>query len=166
MSSNPLLLTERLALELESTEAVLARIAAMPLADQAKVSPAWLAQLRSTPEPTVWTNGVSLVERATGAVVGSAGLGGPPDADGVVELAYGLMPEYQKRGFAREAAGALTEYALGPGGARCVRAHTLPGNDASMRVLEACGFAFVGEVQDPEDGFVQRWERRTSASTL
>jgi len=165
VSSDPLLLTERLALKLESTEAVLARIAAMPPAVQATVSPVWLAQLRSTPEPSIWTHGVSLVERATGAVVGSAGLGGPPDADGVVELAYGLAPEYQKRGYAREAARALTEYALGAGGARCVKAHTLPGNDASMRVLEACGFVFVGEVEDPEDGRVQRWERRASTSS-
>jgi RimJ/RimL family protein N-acetyltransferase len=154
--SGPFLETERLALLVESTEAVLARIAAMPPADQAEVSPAWLAQLRAAPAPTPWLHGVALVERSTGAVVGSAGFKGPPDAEGVVELAY----EHQGRGYAREAARALTEYALGAGGARCVRAHTRLDNAASARVLVACGFAPVGEVVDPEDGLVQRWERR------
>jgi len=158
--SGPFLETERLALLVESTEAVLARIAAMPPADQAEVSPAWLAQLRAAPAPTPWLHGVALVERSTGAAVGSAGFKGPPDAEGVVELAYGLAPEHQGRGYAREAARALTEYALGAGGARCVRAHTRLDNAASARVLVACGFAPVGEVVDPEDGLVQRWERR------
>ena len=160
--SDPFLLTERLALELESTEAVLARIAAMPAADQAEVSSAWLAQLRAAPVPTLWTHGVALVERATGVLVGSAGFRGPPDTDGVVELAYGLAPAYQGRGYAREAARALTTYALGPGGVRCVRAHTRTNDGASARVLTACGFTPVGEVHDPEDGLVHRWERHAS----
>ena len=157
--SNPFLQTERLALVLESTELVLARIAAMPPADQAEVSPAWLARLRAAPVPTPWTHGVALVERATGTVVGTAGFKAPPDAEGVVELAYGLAPAYQGRGYAREAARALSEYALGTGGARCVRAHTLADHGPSARVLAACGFTLVGEVHDPEDGLVWRWER-------
>lgn len=152
--------TDRLALRLETTEAVLARVAAMSPTDRAEVSPQWLAQLRAAPLPTPWTHGVALVERATGAVVGSAGFKGPPDADGVVEVAYGLAPAYQGRGYAREALAALSEYALGVAGARCMRAHTRPDNAASARVLAACGFAAVGEVLDPEDGLVQRWERR------
>ncbi len=155
--------TERLALVLESTEAVLARIAAMPAADQAEVSPGWLAQLRAAPAPSPWTHGVALVERATGIEVGSAAFKGPPDAAGVVEIAYGLAPAYQGRGYAREAARALSEYALGEGGATCVRAHTRVDHAASARVLAACGFAYVGEVTDPEDGLVQRWELRAPA---
>jgi RimJ/RimL family protein N-acetyltransferase len=155
--------TDRLVLVLESTEAVLARIAALPPADRAEVSPAWLAQLRAAPAPTPWTHGVALVERAAGAVVGSAGFKGPPDADGVAEVAYGLAPAYRGRGYAREAARALSEWALGAGGARGVRAHTRPDNAASARVLAACGFVLTGEVHDPEDGLVQRWERRAPA---
>jgi len=157
--SPPFLSSERLALELESTETVLARIAAMPPADQAEVSPHWLARLRASPKPSPWTHGFAIVERATGTVVGSCGFKGPPDADGVVEIAYALAPEHRGRGYAREAACALTDYALGAGGARCVRAHTRTDNAASVRVLVACGFTFLGEVVDPEDGLVQQWER-------
>jgi RimJ/RimL family protein N-acetyltransferase len=40
-----------------------------------------------------------------------------------------------------------------------VRAHTRPSNTASTRVLEKCGFDFIGQVNDPDDGSVWRWER-------
>ena len=162
--STPFLQTERLALDLESTEAVLARIAAMAPADRAEVSPAWLAQLRASPAPGPWTHGFAVVERATGAVVGNGGFKGPPDADGVVEIAYGLAPAHRGRGYAREAVRALSDYALGAGGACRVRAHTRPDNAASARVLVVCGFTCLGQVLDPEDGPVLRWERRASAA--
>ncbi len=154
----PFLETPRLALVLESTEAVLARIDAMPAADRAEVSPEWIARLRATPAPSPWTHGLAVVERATGAAAGSVAFKGAPDAEGVVEIAYGLDPAYQGRGYAREAARALVAYALGPGGARRVVAHTRPEHAASARVLAACGFARTGEVVDPEDGLVWRWE--------
>jgi [ribosomal protein S5]-alanine N-acetyltransferase len=158
--NSPFLQTERLTLDLESTEAVLARIAAMPPADQAEVSPEWLARLRASPTPTPWTHGFAIAERATGTVVGSCAFKTAPDANGVVEIAYGLAPEFQGRGYAREAVRALSDYALGPVAARCVRAHTRAENAASLRVLIACGFECLGEVLDPEDGLVQRWELR------
>jgi RimJ/RimL family protein N-acetyltransferase len=150
--------TARLRLDLESTEEVLARIDAMSPADRAEVSPAWLARIR-TAAPSPWTHGFRLVERATGSVVGACGYKGPPDAEAAVEIAYGVNPEYQGRGYAKEAAAALAELAFGAG-ARVVRAHTRPENGASARVLEACGFQRVGEVVDPEDGLVWRWEVR------
>lgn len=157
----PFLRTDRLDLVRESIEAVLARIAAMPPADQAEVSPAWLARLRALP-PDPWTHGFSLVERSTGLEVGSCGYKGPPDGDGIVEIAYGVAPAHRRRGYAREAARALSDFALGPGGAVCVRAHTHRDNAASERVLVACGFTCVGEVLDPEDGAVNRWELRAT----
>src|SRR6266702_2366495 len=42
---------------------------------------------------------------------------------------------------------------------RLVRAHTLPEENASTRVLLKCGFRHLGTVVDPEDGPVWRWER-------
>jgi RimJ/RimL family protein N-acetyltransferase len=148
----------RLDLVLDTREAVLARIEALSPADRAEVSPEWVERMRqSTPSP--WTHGMSLVERTSGAVVGSGGYKGPPDDDGAVEIAYGIGEEYRGRGYAKEGAAALVEFALGAG-ARLVYAHTRPENSASARVLESCGFERVGEVVDPEDGLVWRWEHR------
>ena len=70
-----------------------------------------------------------------------------------------MEPSHRGRGYATEAARALVAFAFGAGSVRLVRAHTQPGNGASDRVLTKCGFARVGEVVDPEDGLVCRWER-------
>ena len=51
-------------------------------------------------------------------------------------------------------------FAFASGRVRLVRAHTKPDNGASARVLAKCGFRWVGEVIDPEDGLVCRWEQR------
>lgn len=151
--------TASLDLVLQSPEEVLAWIEAMPPADRAEVSPDWLARVRATTAGDPWALGFSVVERATGSAVGSCGFKGPPDANGVVEVAYGIEPSHRGRGYATEAAGALAAFAFASGRVRLVRAHTRPDNGASARVLAKCGFRYVGEVVDPEDGLVCRWER-------
>jgi RimJ/RimL family protein N-acetyltransferase len=99
------------------------------------------------------------VNRQSGSVIGSVGFKGPPDEAGMVEIAYGIVPVFQGRGYATEAAEACVAFAFGDDRVRLVRAHTLPTFNASTRVLAKCGFAYIGEVVDPEDGLVWRWER-------
>lgn len=123
------------------------------------VSPRWIAALRRASGPDPWTHGFWVTERNGREVVGSAGFKGPPDADGVVEIAYGVAPSREGRGYATEAAGALLRFAADDDRVRLVRAHTLPEANASTRVLTKCGFVRIGEVIDPEDGLVWRWER-------
>ena len=128
------------------------------------VSPAWLASLRASAGVDPWVHGYAIVDRDSSSVIGSAGFKGRPDAEGVVEIAYGIVPAFQGRGYATETAQALVVYAFGCGGARLVRAHTLPTPNASTRVLVKCGFNHIGEVVDPEDGLVWRWERTEDAA--
>jgi ribosomal-protein-alanine N-acetyltransferase len=125
----------------------------------ADVSPAWLAQLRISLSSDPWLHGFAVVDRESHSVIGNVGFKGPPDEDGTVEIAYGIVPAFQRRGYATEAAAAGVAFAFGNDAVRCVLAHTLPTSDASMRVLEKCGFARIGEVEDPDDGLVWRWER-------
>ena len=127
-----------------------------------EVSPAWWAQLRESVAADPWLFGFATVHREDRLVVGSVGFKGPPDDDGVVEIAYGIVPVFQGRGYATEAAEACTAFAFVDGRVRLVRAHTLPTLNASTRVLEKCGFIRIGEVEDPEDGSVWRWERPKS----
>jgi ribosomal-protein-alanine N-acetyltransferase len=94
----------------------------------------------------------AVVERATGALVGEAGLipfgGEGPD----VELGYAFGRPYWGRGFATEAARAVLAEALGPLGLERVVAVTKPVNLASQRVLAKLGFVPAGrrEVWDAE----------------
>lgn len=124
-----------------------------------EISPAWLATMRALEHADPWVLGFAVVHRESGQVIGSAGFKGAPDADGMVEVAYGIVPAFEGRGHAAAAAQALVAYAFGSGSVRLVRAHTLPTPNASTRVLAKCGFQRVGDVIDPDDGPVWRWER-------
>jgi ribosomal-protein-alanine N-acetyltransferase len=151
--------TARLDLVLQTPDEVLAWVASLPPADRAEVSPDWVARVRAAAAGDAWALGFTVVERASGSTVGSCAFKGPPDADGVVEVAYGTDLAHRGRGFATEAAGALTGFAFASGRVRLARAHTRADSGASARVLAKCGFRRVGEVVDPEDGLVCRWER-------
>lgn len=128
------------------------------------VSPEWLATLESAAGADPWRFGFAVVHRESGMVIGNAGLTGPPDPDGVFEIAYGIVPEYQGRGYATEAAEALLAWVVRNGRVTTARAHTLPKRNASTRVLEKCGFRHVGEVNHPTDGLIWRWEKRLEAA--
>jgi len=141
---------------------VQAMIEAMTPSEKEQLSADWLARFRALTETDPWVHGFRLVHRDTGAVVGTCSFKGPP-ADGVVEIAYGVVADQQGKGYATEAARALVAYAIASGEVRTVRAHTLPESDASKRVLTKCGFLHVGEVIDPEDGLVWRFEKAISA---
>jgi RimJ/RimL family protein N-acetyltransferase len=79
----------------------------------------------------------------------------------MVEIAYGIAPRYQGRGYATEAARAIVGYAVASGRVRTIQAHTLPEHNPSTRVLQKCGFTLKGQIIHPEDGPVWSWELRT-----
>ncbi len=124
-----------------------------------EVSPIWLEQLRNAIDVDPWLHGFAVVDRASNTAIGTAGFKGAPDKDGVVEIAYGIVPSFEGRGIATEAAGVLVAFASSDPRVRIVRAHTLPEDNASTRVLKKNDFAFAGAFIDPEDGPVWRWER-------
>jgi RimJ/RimL family protein N-acetyltransferase len=145
-------------LVLMSRHEVQTMIDTMPPEQRAELSAAWLAQLEASGSPDPWVHGFSIVLAASGETLGSCVFKGPPDADGAVEIAYGVHTDRQGNGYATEAAIALTAFALGDPQVTVVRAHTLPTSAASARVLTKAGFIHVGEVVDPDDGLVWRWE--------
>ena len=125
-----------------------------------EVSPEWLAALRDSPMADPWRHGFFVVHTGDQVIIGMGGFKGAASDDGVVEIAYGVVPGYEGHGHATEVAGALTAFALDHAAVVLVRAHTLRDNPGSQRVLEKNGFRFVGDVVDPDDGLVMRWERR------
>ncbi|MRG59048.1 GNAT family N-acetyltransferase [Agromyces sp. CFH 90414] len=93
---------------------------------------------------------LQIVERATGLVVGGIGCFGPPDADGVVALGYGVVPDVEGRGYATEALRAVLAHAFGTGRVLRATADTSQENLGSQRVLEKAGMRRIGE----RDGLV------------
>lgn len=126
------------------------------------VSLEWLARLETATTADPWIDGFVLLHVASSTVIGMAGFKGPPGADGIVEIAYAVVPDYRGKGLATEAAEALVAYAFRSNLVRVVQAHTLPNPNASTRVLAKCGFQYIGEVTDPEDGLIWRWEKHNA----
>jgi RimJ/RimL family protein N-acetyltransferase len=154
------LTSKRLRLVLQTPDQVLAWIEALPSEIRAQVSESWIEKARRTQPGDYWSLGFEIRSLETSDIVGNCAFKGPPDIDRVVELAYGIEPEHQSKGYATESARTLARFAFETGEVSCVRAHTMPDNKASQRVLAKCGFERLGIVEDPEDGLVERWELR------
>jgi RimJ/RimL family protein N-acetyltransferase len=92
-------------------------------------------------------------------LVGLGGFKGKPDPHGAVEMGYSILPPFQRLGLGTEAVNALSIWALEDPRVSRVFAETLPELPASIRVLQKCGFEFVGNGSDIE---VLRFERKRS----
>ncbi len=99
-----------------------------------------------------------IVDHQTNRLVGSAGFGDHPDAEGVVLMGYSVYPEFERRGYATEAARALIDWAFLDDRVHAVRATILPQNIASCRVAIKAGMTFKRIVETDEDGLVELWE--------
>jgi [ribosomal protein S5]-alanine N-acetyltransferase len=86
-----------------------------------------------------------VIDRDAKAVVGSAGFIGRADSERRIELGFGTHVDYRNRGYASEAARALTSWGLEQTDVQRVIARCDPDNVASVRVLEKIGMNRVGE---------------------
>jgi RimJ/RimL family protein N-acetyltransferase len=86
----------------------------------------------------------TLIERQTNLMIGGIGFKGSPDAEGSIEIGYGICPSRQGLGLMSEAVGRLCHLARAKG-ARRLTAETERANGASQRVLEKCGFERFSE---------------------
>ena len=102
--------------------------------------------------------GYFAVDENTREVVGSCAFKSAPSDEGEVEIAYFTYPGFEGRGYATEMARKLVQLATGVREVQRVIAHTLPEANASTRVLTKVGMSFAGEVIDPQDGRVWRWQ--------
>ena len=126
----------------------------------------FMKKLESANQADPWQFGFAVIYKIDNVLMGMGGFPGPPSSEGVAEIAYGISPNYQGRGYATEVANALINFASRDARVKTICAHTLAETNASTRVLEKCGFEKVGETTDPEDGVVVwRWERLPSSQT-
>ena len=113
-------------------------------------------QIRRDPAATEWVARAAVID---GVVVGHAGFHGPPDPDGMIEVAYSVDPAFRRRGYARAMLEALLAWAAADPRVRTVRASISPDNLASLATLRPFGFVEVGEQWDEEDGLELLFER-------
>jgi len=80
-----------------------------------------------------------------GRVIGDCGTAGWIDADGQVEIGYGLAAPFRGRGYGTEAVRALADWVAAQEGVRVVIADVEVGNEPSRRLLVSLGFSLTGE---------------------
>jgi RimJ/RimL family protein N-acetyltransferase len=80
---------------------------------------------------------------------GSVGFKGGPDAAGMVETGYSILPAHQRQGLASEMLAALLAWAWRQPGVRRIEAETTPDNLGSLGVLAANGFVACGPGLEP-----------------
>jgi [ribosomal protein S5]-alanine N-acetyltransferase len=114
-------------------------------------------QVVEQPADQPWVTGV-LVDEETGAVVGAAGFHAAPDADGMVEVGYGVDPDFRRRGYARAALLTMIDRARSDPSAHVFRVTVSPENTASLGLVAQLPFVEVGEQWDEEDGLETIYE--------
>ncbi len=113
--------------------------------------PLFLGWLEAAPDRVGWFGWYALVagdEGAAPVLVGGGGFMGPP-RDGVAQIGYSVLPQFQRQGYATEMVRELVKWALGQLQVVRIVAETEWANPASVRVLEKAGFAFVGPAAEP-----------------
>ena len=108
-------------------------------------------QVRSDPAVNPWLIRLA-VDRITGQIVGLANFHDRPDVDGMVEIGYRVVQRFRRRGFGREMAQIMWDFASHHPDVKVLRASVSPMNTPSLAIIEAAGFTHVGEQDDPEDG--------------
>jgi RimJ/RimL family protein N-acetyltransferase len=120
------------------------------------LSESWLWEIRrdqiaADPASADWV-ARAVVAVPQDVVVGHGGFHGPPDAEGIVEVAYSVDPAYRRQGYARAILRALLQRADADPSVRAVRASISPANAGSLATIAGAGFRKVGEQWDQEDG--------------
>jgi ribosomal-protein-alanine N-acetyltransferase len=112
--------------------------------------------LETHPEQFGLGRGVNfaVTERASGVLAGAVGLRFEPE-HGRAELGYWIGVPYWGRGYATEAARAVTRWGLDEAGLHRVFAYHFARNPASGRVLEKIGLVREGV----QRGHVRKWGR-------
>jgi ribosomal-protein-alanine N-acetyltransferase len=118
-----------------------------------------LQDIRRDPASADW---IARAAVADGVVVGHGGFHGPPDAEGVVEVAYSVDPAHRRKGYAKAMLRALIERAEADPAVTAVRASIRPDNAGSRATIAGFGFKKVGEQWDPEDGLEDVYLRPTA----
>jgi RimJ/RimL family protein N-acetyltransferase len=120
------------------------------------VDEAWLwrvrrADIEADPAAAEWIARAAVAE-PEGVTVGHGGFHGPPDGEGVVEVAYSVDPLHRRKGYAKAMLRSLLERADADERVTAVRASIRPDNIGSRATIAGFGFRKIGEQWDPEDG--------------
>ncbi len=83
-----------------------------------------------------------VIDRSMNTIVAELGFKGIPNRDGEIEIGYGTMPGFERRGYMTEAVSGMLEWARGRSDVFVMLAETNDDNLASIRIVQKNGFVF------------------------
>ena len=93
-----------------------------------------------------------IVLRETKEIIGSTSFHGAPNGDGMVEIGLGIEPDFQRKGYAKEALMGMWSWAFSHPEVRVLRYTVSPDNAPSIALVKSCGFRYLGQQIDEIDG--------------
>jgi len=98
----------------------------------------------SDPEAVGWCRYIVLRHETGRTLIGSFGSSFPKPETGEAEIGYGILPSWQRQGYAPEAVMAMLPWLAAEREIYAFVAQTFPDLRGSIRVLEKCGFQPAG----------------------
>lgn len=116
-------------------------------------SPIGFLVSRVKSEPEIAEIGLVLaVSKNRKEVVGSAGFKDFPDANGMIEIGYGIVPEMQNQGLGKELLLGMWKFISKDPRVKVLRYVVNESNGPSVHIIRSLGFPEVGQQIDPEEG--------------
>jgi [ribosomal protein S5]-alanine N-acetyltransferase len=117
-----------------------------------------LRQFDQHPDQIGWCRYVALPSSGgSRTLIGTVGAFTKPAAPGEAEIGYSVLPQFEGRGFATEAAKAIIDFLRGDERITSIIAHTFPSIPGSIKVMEKCGMTYDG---DGEEAGTMRYRLR------
>ena len=85
-------------------------------------------------------------------IVGSAGFKDFPDANGMIEIGFGIVPEMQNQGLGKELLLGMWKMISTNPEVKVLRYVVNENNGPSLHIIRSLGFPEVGQQVDPEEG--------------
>ncbi|MBO7726098.1 MAG: GNAT family N-acetyltransferase [Thermoguttaceae bacterium] len=136
--------TERLTIRIASDDEMRGLISEETDPELKKAYGEMLGLSRANPDSRQWF-AAWLIRLPDGTRVGDLCFKGL-SPDGGVEIGYGILPEYQGKGYATETVSAAARWASNQPGVQFIEAETDPENGASQAVLKKAGFVPTGKI--------------------
>lgn len=119
-----------------------------------------IADVENNPANIKWYYRI-IVLRQTSEAIGSISFHAPPDENGMVEIGFGILPEFRNHGYGKEALRAMFTWACEQPAVKTLRYTVATNNAPSQAIVQKFNFAHKGVQIDEEDGPEDIYEMST-----
>lgn len=119
-----------------------------------------IADVENNPSNIKWYYRL-IVLKETSEVIGSISFHAPPNSDGMIEVGFGIHPDFRNHGYGKEALKAMFTWACEQPSVKTLRYSVAANNAPSQAIVQKFNFAHKGVQIDDEDGPEDIYEMST-----